>query len=437
MSATLVAPRPSPAAPASRSRDTFVDTVRTLAITIVVLEHWLFPVLSYAGGTLTTGTALAARGAWVVTWLGQVMPVVFVAGGAAHAMSLAKQPPGTSWHEWVPARLRRLAWPVLPLAATWLAAVPFLSALGMPAQPLGIAAHLVGQLLWFLAVYLVAVVAAPIMLRLHLRYGVRVVAVLAAASAAVDLLRFAGPAPTGYLNLIFVWLALHQLGFSYADGTLQRVRRCTLVRLGVGAALLTVLLVAAGPYPRSMVGLPGAPTSNMNPPTLCLLAFGVAQVLLVVAARRALVRLSARPRAAAALDWAVPRTMSIYLWHMPALVAVAAVAVLGLGMSTPAPGSPMWLLAAPLWLTALAVTLGAVLSRVAPWERPPSGAARRLPSGQASAALVLLGAGLLGLTVLGFGAGLWSVAATVAVMCGLALAGDVRRSADASAMLTW
>jgi hypothetical protein len=437
MSATLVATRPPTATPTLRQRDTFVDTVRTLAIALVVLQHWLYPVLSYAGGTLTTGTALAARGAWAVTWLGQVMPVVFFAGGAAHAMSLVGQPQGTTWQQWLPTRLRRLAWPVLPLAATWLAAVPVLTVLGMPAQPLGIAAHLVGQLLWFLAIYLVAVVTAPIMLRLHGRYGLRVVAVLAAAAAAVDVTRFVGHLPVGYANLIFVWLALHQLGFAYADGTLRRVRRGTLVRLAAGAAVVAAVLAAVGPYPRAMVGLPGAPTSNMNPPTVCLLAFGFAQVLLVVAARPALARFAARPRVAAALDWAVPRTMSIYLWHMPALVAVAAVAVLGLGMTTPSPGTLTWWVAAPLWLAALSATLAAILARVAKLERPPKASARWLPAGQVAAAVILLGGGLLGLTVLGFGGGLWSVAATVALLCGLALASDVRPSADRSAMLRW
>jgi hypothetical protein len=31
-------------------------------------------------------------------------------------------------------------------------------------------------------------------------------------------------------------------------------------------------LTASGRYPASMVGLPGAETSNMNPPSACILA---------------------------------------------------------------------------------------------------------------------------------------------------------------------
>ena len=64
--------------------------------------------------------------------------------------------------------------------------------------------------------------AAPAMMRLHRRYGLGpVLGVLAVAAAVTDLISIgAGLAPVGYANLLFVWLAVHQLGFGYADGTL-------------------------------------------------------------------------------------------------------------------------------------------------------------------------------------------------------------------------
>jgi len=90
-------------------------------------------------------------------------------------------------------------------------------------------------------------------------------------------------------------------------------------------------LVAIGPYPATMIGLPGATTSNANPPTIALLTLGVGQIGLALALEPFLLRLAARRRIASALAWASQRTMSIYLWHMPALAAVAGVTVVGLG----------------------------------------------------------------------------------------------------------
>lgn len=125
-------------------RDPFIDLIRVLAIGVVVLEHWLFPVLAFdpASGQLAAGNALASPGAWLTTWLGQVMPLVFFAGGAANAISwsgCARAGAGTR-RGWYADRVRRLAWPVLALAAVWLPLPHVLVALGVPAQPVELAA---------------------------------------------------------------------------------------------------------------------------------------------------------------------------------------------------------------------------------------------------------------------------------------------------------
>ena len=126
---------------------------------------------------------------------------------------------------------------LLPLAAVWLPLPHVLMTLGVPEQPLEVGARLTGQLLWFLAVYLIAVTATPYLLRLHAAHGWRVVAVLAAAAVLTDVVRFStGVDALGYANIVFVWLAVHQLGFLYAGG---RLRLPVLMAAGgFGAAVL-------------------------------------------------------------------------------------------------------------------------------------------------------------------------------------------------------
>ncbi|MFC7721430.1 acyltransferase family protein [Nonomuraea recticatena] len=157
-----------PATPV-KSRDTFIDVLRIAGMALVVLQHWTIPVLAYDGVRLTTGNALSTPGVWVITWISQVMPLVFFAGGAANAISF-RRAHGTA-PAWLAVRLRRLAWPVLPLAAVWIPFPQVLATLGVPEQPLEVGSRLTGQLLWFLAVYVIAVTATPLMLRLHDRYG--------------------------------------------------------------------------------------------------------------------------------------------------------------------------------------------------------------------------------------------------------------------------
>ncbi|MGA5762288.1 acyltransferase family protein [Nonomuraea bangladeshensis] len=404
-------PRPSAGAPASppKGRDPFVDLLRVLGMALIVFQHWTIPVLSYDGARLTTGNALATPGVWVVTWLSQVMPLVFFAGGAANAIGFARSREGTP--RWLAVRLRRLAWPLLPLAAVWIPLPQVLLTLGVPEQPLRVGAQLTGQLLWFLAVYLIAVVVTPYALRLHARFGVAVPAALAAGAVLTDVVRFTtGIDALGYLNVVFVWLAVHQLGFFYAEGRLRRP--WALAAGGFGAA---ALLVGFGPYPGSMIGLPGAEVSNMAPPTLAMLAVGLGQIGLAVLLRPALVRLPL----GRLLAWASPRIMTVYLWHMPALFAVTGVVVVLLRVDTPAPGGAFWLAGWPLWFGLLCLVMWPLTRIFARFETPPA-----LPYGTAgmramTAAAALIGAGVLTLTCVGFAPGPWAFLAMLAILGGL------------------
>ncbi|SDM21407.1 acyltransferase family protein [Nonomuraea jiangxiensis] len=399
--------RPAGTRPATR--DPFIDLLRVFGMALIVFQHWTIPVISYDGARLTTGNALSTPGVWVVTWISQVMPLVFFAGGAANAISFGRR--GGSPQGWLAARLRRLAWPLLPLAVVWIPLPQLLLTLGVPEQPLTVGARLTGQLLWFLAVYLIAVTVTPYALRLHERYGALVPVALAAGAVLTDVVRFStGFEAAGYLNVVFVWLAVHQLGFFYAEG---RMRRSWLLALGgFGTA---ALLVAFGPYPGSMIGLPGAEVSNMAPPTLAMLAVGAGQVGLAMLLRPWLVRLPLDRL----LAWAGPRIMTVYLWHMPALIVVSGVAVVLLGIDTPAPGSAFWFAGWPVWFGLLCLVLWPLVKVFARFEAPPALPYGELGWGSMLCATALVGGGVLTLTVGGFAPGAGPFLALVALLGGL------------------
>ncbi|MEO3870101.1 acyltransferase [Nonomuraea sp. B12E4] len=415
------APAAEPRRPADErvpaARDPFIDLLRVFGMALIVFQHWTIPVISYDGDRLTTGNALSTPGVWVVTWISQVMPLVFFAGGAANAISFGRWagPP----QRWLATRLRRLAWPLLPLAAVWIPLPQLLLELGVPEQPLTVGSRLTGQLLWFLAVYLIAVTATPYALRLHERYGVLVPVALAAGAVLTDVARFStGFEAAGYVNVVFVWLAVHQLGFFYVQGRLRRPWLSALGGFGTAA-----LLVAFGPYPGSMIGLPGAAVSNMAPPTLAMLAVGVGQVGLAVLLRPWLVRL----RTGRLLAWAGPRIMTVYLWHMPALIAVSGVVVVLLGIDTPAPGSAFWLAGWPGWFGLLCLVLWLLVKVFARFETPPALPYGELGWGSILGAAALAGGGVLTLTVGGFAPGAGPFLALLALLGGLLITGPRAR----------
>ncbi|MCT9929989.1 acyltransferase [Planotetraspora sp. A-T 1434] len=427
MSLTTLPPAPVRPAASPAPRDRFIDLLRVFGMVLVVLQHWTMPVLVYANGRLTTGNALV--GIPLITWVTQVMPLVFFAGGAANAISWRSAASHRSPGLWTARRLRRLAWPVLPLVFVWLPLPYVLDALGMPSQPVEVAARTVGQLLWFLAVYLVAVLATPYMARVR---ASRALPVLAAGAVLMDVIRFSGLEAAGYLNVVFVWLAVHQVGFLYAEGRLAWLTGRRAAGLAVAGFGMVAGLVAAGPYPASMIGMPGM-VSNMAPPSACMLALFAGQLGLAMLLRPALDTLAGRPKVNALLAVLAPRMMTIYLWHMTALVIVAGIAIFGFGLETPEVGSFTWWGQVPLRLAALVTVLLALAGLFGRFEEPTGAAA----AGRVVAAAVLIGGALTALMVTGFVPGVVPVVASLALVAGLRLAAADQPSwRSASAMIS-
>ncbi|MFJ9187586.1 acyltransferase [Streptomyces anulatus] len=395
------------------TRDRYVDLLRVASLGAVVLGHWLMAAVTPDG----VGNLLALVPALQpLTWLLQVMPVFFFVGGFSHALScrslLRKRPEPASgaaadsvYSAFLRARLQRLLRPTTVFVLVWGAAALLVQLLGGGGGLTGVTLRMVTQPLWFIGIYLAMVAFTPPLLKLHERYGWGAFAGLAGAAVAVDVLRFAAGVPyVEFLNFAFVWLAVHQLGFLRADG---RIRRPALL---AGAGLVTAgALVAFGPYPLSMVGMPGEKVSNMAPPTLALLAHGLWLVGAVELLRAPAARLLERPRVWRTVVAANGVAMTAFLWHLTAMFGVYG-AMLALDVELPAPASAAWWAQVPLRIAFAAALTAGLVAAFRAFERPASA-----PPGAAGAAgatgagpLAALGAtlcllGVLGLSMVGFG----------------------------------
>lgn len=391
----LVATTPS-------DRDRVVDLLRAASILAVVAGHWLIATVVRDDGRLRGTNALAAM-PWLqaLTWVFQVMPVFFVVGGFANLRSL-EAGGGRDVGAFVATRAERLLRPTVVFAAIWLVAGPLLVAVWGEPRLAADVARIAAQPLWFLAVYLLVVLAAPVQRHLHRRHGAWLLVALVAVVAALDVLRLTSVAPgVAVANYLAVFLFSQELGFLYADVRFAGVAPRRAALAGVAALGALVLLTTVGPYPVSMIGLPGQRLSNMSPPTVVILVLGVAQGALLLAAHDPLARLMARPRAWRATIVANLVVLTTFLWHLTALIAAGA-ALLALGVPVVEPDTAAWWLERPLWLGAAALVLGLLVVALSPVERrpgprpAPGHLARRV--GGALAAFV----GLAGLALAGF-----------------------------------
>jgi fucose 4-O-acetylase-like acetyltransferase len=111
-------------------RKRYADLLRVLVIGMVVLGHWLLISISYSGGRLSGIDAMSDIG-WsgLGTLVFQVMPVFFVVGGYANALSWTRhRAEGATWADWVRRRAIRLLRPTTVYVAVVAAVVAACSA---------------------------------------------------------------------------------------------------------------------------------------------------------------------------------------------------------------------------------------------------------------------------------------------------------------------
>jgi hypothetical protein len=140
-------------------------------------------------------------------------------------------------------------------------------------------------------------------------------------------------------------------------------------RLALAGAAALGLLTHVGPYPLSMVGVPGERVANNAPPTVCLVVLAVVQVALAVRARPLLARLL-RLRAVRVATVVLNRNaMTVLLWHFTALV-LAGLVVLPLGIvPAPADGTLAWWSVRLATVAALTPVLAGLVAALGRFER--------------------------------------------------------------------
>jgi hypothetical protein len=382
------------ATPATRNR--YIDLLRALSILAVVFGHWMMAAPQVVDGELQVEHLLVvAPWTQVATWILQVMPVFFAVGGYANAASWeAARQRGDAYATWLRARMGRLVLPVLPLIAFW-------GLVGFVAGLIGVDPYLirVGSVnalvaLWFLAVYVLAVALVPVTRAAWHRFGIWSFWLMCAIAALVDWASLSGAwSDAGWANYVFIWVAVHQLGYLWRDGGLASARRALPWAL-FGAVVITVL-INLGPYPSSMVDVPGEEASNSAPPTLALLALGLLQIGILAALEPVGRRWLQRARLWTATVLVNSMIMTIFVWHLTAMILTLGLAFWagGIGLSA-TPAGAAWWWSRPLWLVAYAVALTAAALPFGRFERITATVAERAGKGAAVVGVVCVCAGL-------------------------------------------
>lgn len=389
-------------------RNRYVDFLRSISIMVVIIGHWLIATAYVVDGEMQAGHLLAGRPQlhWL-TWIFQVMPIFFIVGGYSNAVSLeSSKRKGIGYAGWLSARVNRLVSPLLILLVAWAVIALLMTLFGARPEVTQYVSQAALIPTWFLAIYIFVIILAPLAYRFWQKLGFTSFLIFVAGAVLTDLAFFVADMQwLGWTNYLWVWLAVHHLGFAWRDDRLGGVTKRLLFSVAGFAALW--LLVTKGPYPVAMVGSPDPGLSNTLPPKVTLVALGIFQFGLLLALetpmRRALNGLKL---------WTVTvlinsMIMTVYLWHITVMVIFVAILYLaggpGLGIE---PGTPDWWLSRPIWILVLFILLLPVALLLSPLERRSRPADAPIPSAArqiVGALMICFGVALLALY--GYGGG--------------------------------
>lgn len=415
------------------SRDRAVDVARLGSLLVVMFGHSVLLLATIDTAGVHIGNLIGAVPAVApLTWVAQVMPLFFLAGGAA---AVYGHRAGMPWGAWVFTRAQRLYRPVFWYLAAWSVGLLVARQVFGVGSAAGLGAESVA-LLWFLGVYLVALAFVPALNRLRTGAAVAMLVTgLTVAAAATDALRWAtGDPEAGVLNFLFVWLIPVAIGVAYARGLTSR--RGALVA-GVAAFAGQLALVTFGPYEVSLVVTGAEKVSNVSPPTVVLALHCIWMSCAFVCAAGALGRWARRPRVWRVVSAGNAGAMTLYLWHIVA-IAIAAFALHAAGLDAYDPAAPGFWGRLVLRAAVFAVVMFVLFRLLTPlerrplpwWDRPVGGSGVRAT---AAGALICVSAVTLVVTAK-FGLG--EVPGWTALGVFLALAAAARLCVPAPAGLT-
>lgn len=392
--------------PAERNR--YVDFLRAVSILVVIAGHWLIATFWVVDGSLDSGHLLKShpQTQWL-TWLFQVMPIFFIVGGYSNAVSLeSARNKGIDYGGWLVTRLNRLVAPLLILVIAWAGIGVVMGLFGVTPEVIQYASQASLIPTWFLAIYIMVVILAPLTYRFWQSWGFLSFWFFVAVAILVDVAFFELDMHwLSWTNYFWIWLAVHHLGYAWRDGRFDSPVML-LMYSATGLAALS-LMILKGPYPLAMVGSPDPGLSNTLPPKATLLALAVFQFGLLLSLEGPMRRVLANVNLWAATVLINTMIMTVYLWHITVMIVFVAVLYLvggfGLGIE---PGVQAWWISRPVWVLVLVALLVPVALLLSPLERRPREAGKPVPTPArqiGGAMLLCLGIALLALY--GYGGG--------------------------------
>ena len=314
------------AANTSISRERFIDFTKVIGLLFLIVNSFLFLRLEESSGELfVTNLSAESQSLIVISWFTAGMSLFFFSMGFNNLIAWYSNVgrDGSQWNYLVD-RINTLLGPVLVWIFSSTVVLNILSRSSnfpnyLTTSEDGIMPSIEFILwpLWLVSIYLVMVLFAPLTIFLHKKYPYATVLILLTTTVLVDNIEFSlNFSYIKLFNYLFFWIAIHQLGYFYADGKIQEVNVNVFRYLTVFSYGYLFYQISVSNKYLSLASYRLSSLNNEDPPTTFYLVASIGLISLAFTLKNLIDKMLSNQKIWLLISHIHANIYTIYLWHL-------------------------------------------------------------------------------------------------------------------------
>ncbi len=310
----------------SISRERFIDFTKTIGLLFLIINSFTFLRLQDSGGEIfVENLSVNSQSLMVVTWFTAGMSLFFFSMGFNNLIAWYSNVgrDGSQWNYLVD-RINTLLGPVIVWIFSSTIVLNLLSRsenfpnyLTTSEDGIMPSIEFILWPLWLVSIYLVMVLFAPFTIYLHKKYPYATVFSLITLTILIDNIDFS--LNLSYLklfNYLFFWIVVHQIGYFFADGKIQKLNLNVFRYITVFTYGYLFYQMSVSESYLSLASYRLTSLNNEDPPTTVYLIASIGLICLFLSVKNIIEKILSNQKIWLIISHIHSNIYTVYLWHL-------------------------------------------------------------------------------------------------------------------------
>ncbi len=310
----------------SISRERFIDFLKTSGLFLLIINSFLFLTVTKSGGEyIISNLSTTSESFMTISWFTIGMSLFIFSMGFNNLIAWYSNVgrDGSQWNYLVD-RINKILGPVIVWIFSSTIVLNILSRSEyfpnyLTTSEDGVMSSIEFILwpLWLVSIYLVMVLFAPFTIYLHKKYPYATVLTLITMTILIDNINFAlNLSYIKLFNYLFFWIAIHQIGYFFADGKIQKININVFRYITVFTYGYLFYQMSVSESYLSLASYRLTSLNNEDPPTTIYLIASIGLICLFLSLKNIIEKVLSNQKIWLLISHIHSNIYTMYLWHL-------------------------------------------------------------------------------------------------------------------------